>query len=184
MDRATYVILRAVHPSWCTTQLPGEVADLLGCRPEDLASLRKPGRGLAFLDRGPGTLRVVGVHRSADLMAREMARNRVLAVAQLTEKLVFNLPDSVERHLEIQTYPRGEHGARGTDDGLIWFIPLDEYRRYREERRNDERPSISAGRESHVYLAKSTLPKFRPPVDELEGPAALPRPSIRAPRSG
>ena len=164
-----WVILRAVHPSWCTAQLPSEVADLLGCRPEDLEGLQRPGRAIAFLDRGPGTLRVIGTQRSAEVLAREMAQNRVVGVAQLTGKLVFNLPDDVERHLSIATYSRGEHGARGTDDTIVWFLPKGEYYEYREATRTGGPfRGLRAGQIPHVYLARSLFSGFRPPSSELE----------------
>ena len=169
MREEGWVVLRAVHPSWCTAQLPGEVADLLRCRAEELERLQKPGRAIAFLDRGPGTLRVIGTHRSADLLAKEMAANRVVGISQLTQKLVFNLPDDVERHLGITTYPRGEHGARGTDDTLLWFLPSEEYYAYREATRGEgEFHPPPAGPVPHLYLAKSLLANLRPPLSELE----------------
>lgn len=169
MASEEWVVLRAVHPSWCTAQLPSEVAELLGCRVEDIEQLQKPARAVAFLDRGAGTLRVVGTHRSADLFAREMAQNRVVGVAQLTGKLVFNLPDDVERHLGIVSYPRGEHGARGTDDTILWFLPRTEYYEYREaERSPGGYRGLRSGAVPHVYLARSLLPGLRPAVAELE----------------
>lgn len=164
-----WVILRAVHPSWCTAQLPSEVADLLGCRPEDLEGLQRPGRAIAFLDRGPGTLRLIGTHRSADLLAREMAQNKVIGVAHLTGKLVFNFPDAVEHHLGIVSYPRGEHGARGTDDTVVWFLPKGEYYEYREvTRAGASFRTLRSGQLPHVYLARSLFSAFRPPCAELE----------------
>ncbi|MDE1821300.1 MAG: hypothetical protein KGJ23_14385 [Euryarchaeota archaeon] len=183
MPSEEYVVLRAVHPSWCTGQLPGEVADLLGCRVQDLEGLQRPGRSIAFLDRGAGTLRVIGTHRSAELFAREMAQNRVVGVAQLTGKLVFNLPDDVERHLAISTYPRGEHGARGTDDTLLWFLPKGEYYEYREVTRGaEEFRGLRSGAAPHVYLAKSLISGLRPPVTELERGALLAAPTLSSPR--
>ncbi len=169
MREEGWVVLRAVHPSWCTAQLPGEVADLLGCRAEELERLQRPGRAIAFLDRGPETLRVIGTHRSADLLAKEMASNRVVGISQLTQKLVFNLPDDVERHLGITTYPRGEHGARGTDDTLLWFLPSEEYYAYREATRGGaEYHHPPASLVPHLYLARSLLLNLRPPLSELE----------------
>ncbi len=169
MAGPNWVILKAIHPSWCTAQLPGEVAELLGCRAEDLASLTRPARGIAFLDRGPGVARVVGMHRSAVLLSGEMTANRVVDVAQLTEKMLFNIPDAVERHLGLKTYPRGDRGAQGTDDTLLWFLPEPEYALYRKETREGKAfPGLPGGETPHVYVTKSLLGDFRPGLEAFE----------------
>jgi hypothetical protein len=179
MAGPNWVVLKATHPSWCTAQLPGEVAELLGCRAEDLAPLTRPARGIAFLDRGPGVVRVVGMHRSARLLSVEMTANRVVDVAQLTEKMLFNIPDAVERHLGLKTYPRGDRGAQGTDDTLLWFLPETEYAFYRKETREGRGfPGLPDGETPHVYLTKALLGDFRPGLDAYEracekGPAPL-----------
>lgn len=164
----TWVVIRAIHPSWCTLQVPGDVAQLLGCRPEDLERLTKPARAVAFLDRGQGVLRVVGVHRSATLLAKEMAMNRVVGTAQLTEKAVFNLPDAVERHLDLKTFKRGDKGAYGTDDSVAWVLPESEYYRFRAEEREGKGEGMTEGSDVHLYLVKSLFPGLLPSVDALE----------------
>lgn len=151
-----YVILKAVHPTWCTTQLPGEVAELLGCSRKDLDGMKRPGRSIAFLARGQGVLRVVGFLRSADLLAKELAGNRVVAMAQLTEKLVFNIPASAEQYLGIKSYQKGTTGTRGTDDMVVWYMPEGEYYEYRELTRDgNEFTSLHSGSVPTVYLSKS-----------------------------
>jgi hypothetical protein len=164
----TWVVIRAIHPSWCTLQVPGDVAELLGCRPEDLEKLTKPARAVAFLDRGPGVLRVIGVHRSADLLAKEMAMNRVVGTAQLTDKGVFNLPDAVETHLGLSTFPRGDKGASGTDDSVAWLLPEKEYYEFREGERQGKGYGMTKGDDVHLYLVKSLFPGLLPSIDSME----------------
>lgn len=164
----TWVVIRAIHPSWCTLQVPGDVAQLLGCRPEDLEKLTKPARAVAFLDRGPGVLRVIGVHRSAPLLAREMAQNRVVGTAQLTDKAVFNLPDAVESHLGLQTFKRGDKGASGTDDSVAWLLPEAEYYQFRKDEREGKSYGMTEGDDVHLYLVKSLFPGLLPSIESME----------------
>lgn len=162
-----YVVLRAVHPTWLTTNLPAEVARLLRYDTSDPRELRSPGRGIAFLARGPGIVRVVASFPAREVLAVEIVRNRYLAPARLTDKLLFNLPGAVQKHLGVQTQPRGENGIRATDDTLIWFLPAPEYYEFRA-RDWAEKPwtGPSPGGFAHVYLARSILPMPKG-LDEL-----------------
>lgn len=166
-ETAVWVVMRAVHPTWCMLQVPQEIGELLGARPEELAKLTRPAHAIAFLDRGPSTVRVIGVHRSADLLAREMAKNRVVGTAQMSAKGVFNLPDAVEQHLGLKVYPRKDSPATSTDDTVAWLLPEEEYYRYRREEREKESPA--SGEEYHVYLVRSLFPGLRPSVEVMEG---------------
>ena len=170
MAAENYVVLKSIHPTWCTTQLPGEVAELLGSSAEDLKGLHRPARSLAFLARGQGTLRVLSLFRSSDLLQREMRENRVVATAQLTDKLVFNIPAAVEEYLGLVSFPRETPSTRGTDDMIVWFIPEEEYYEYRDLTR-DKSPfsALSSGQTPRVYLTKSIFSALRPSLSEEEG---------------
>ena len=163
-----YVVLRAVHPTWLTLQLPGEVAQLIQYDPHEARGLRGPGRGIAFFLRGPGIVRVVSTYRSPEVLPIETVGNRFLALARLSEKLVFNLPMQVIRHLGLQTQPRGPNAIRATDDSILWFMPAPEYYEFRAQERSDHGwKGPSPGGLAHVYLAKSIVP-FPRELSDLE----------------
>ncbi|MGC2033985.1 MAG: hypothetical protein WA761_00895 [Thermoplasmata archaeon] len=163
-----YVILRAVHPSWLVLQLPREVADLIQYQAGEDRDLHPPGRGIAFLARGPGTVRVIPSFRARDVLGVETLRNRFLAVARTNERLLINLPATVTRHLGIKVTTKAPSGTRSTDDGLIWFLPAPEYYEYRaRERTKKAWNGPSTGGFAHVYLAKSLLP-FPRELSDLE----------------
>ena len=69
-----YVVLKAVHPSWCTTHLPRDVAELLEISSDMLRGLHRPARAIAFLSRNPGTLRVLNLYRGGDRLANIESR--------------------------------------------------------------------------------------------------------------
>jgi hypothetical protein len=167
-----YVVVRAVHPKWLSMQLPGEVAALIQFNPRDTRSLRSPGRGISFLARGPGIVRVVASYAARDILAVETLWNRNISPARVSDKLLFNLPATVVRHLGLKTESRGPTGAKSTDDGLIWFVPAPEYYEYRARARDPAGWSgPSSGGFAHVYLARSVLPLEGGfgPLAELEG---------------
>src|SRR5208283_1824507 len=83
-----YVGLKTVHPTWLTLQLPSEVAELLRFDPNSRQDSRVPGRGLAYLARGPGIARVVSAYAARELLPVEIVRERYLATAHPTEKLL------------------------------------------------------------------------------------------------
>ncbi|HYA57457.1 MAG TPA: hypothetical protein VEH57_03215 [Thermoplasmata archaeon] len=152
-----YVIVRAMHPTWLTMQLPAEVADLIRFRPEE-GLHRETSRSVSFLARGAGVARVIATHPAREALAVETVRNRLLATARPGERLLFTLPAPVVQHLGLKVYSKGPH-LRGTDDSLVWFVPAPEYYEYRSV--------VAAGRAwvapssgpfAHVYVAKSLLP--------------------------
>jgi hypothetical protein len=153
-----YVVLRAAHPSWLTLQLPAEVGTLIQYDRQEVRDLRTPGRGIAFLARGPGVVRVVASYRAQEILAVETVRNRYIAPAGLSEKGLFSLPGSVAAHLALQVQPRNGSNARFTDDSVIWFLPAPEYYGW---------TGPSTGGFAHVYLCRSLLP-FAPDLAELE----------------
>ena len=163
-----YVVLKAAHPTWLTLQLPNEVAQLIQYDPNEVRDLRAPGRGIAFLARGPGIVRVVASFRAPEILAIETVRNRFIAPARLTDKLVFNLPIPVVRHLGLQTQPRGPNETRATDDSILWFLPAPEYYEFRARERSEKGwNGPSPGGFAHVYLSKSLVP-FPPELGDLE----------------
>ena len=175
------VILRAVHPTYLNTQLPSEVAELLQYRLEEVRHLTAPARGIAFFARGPGTVRVVASFRAGDLLAAETAKNRYLAAAQLTEKLVFSLPEAVVDHLGLRSQPRGPHGIKSTDDSVVWFLPAPEYYEFRAaERAGRPYAGPATGGLAHVYLAKSLLefPSAGVDPESLERDLGAPRAEV------
>lgn len=153
-----YVIVRAVHPSWLTMQLPLEVAELLRFRPEEGAA-HEASRSVSFLARGAGIVRVIATHPAREALAVETVRGRLLATARPGDRHIFSMPTAVLRHLGVQVYSRGPRAGRGTDDRTIWFVPAPEYYEYRavaEAGRSWTGPS--SGPFAHVYLAKSIFP--------------------------
>lgn len=162
-----YVVLRAVHPTWLAAQLPAEVATLIQFDPKAVRELRSPSRGLSFLARGPGIVRVVGSYASREIVPVETVRNRFIAPARVSERLLFNLPAAVVRHLGLRTELRPPAGAKATDDGLIWFVPAPEYYEFRALERSPRGwGGPSPGGFAHVYLARSVLP-LGPAFDQL-----------------
>jgi hypothetical protein len=153
-----YVVLRAVHPTWLTMQLPLEVADLIRFRPEE-GPAREASRSISFLARGPGVARVISTHAAREALAVETVRGRLLASARPGERHLFSLPTALLRHLGLQIYSRGPRAGRGTDDRTIWFVPAPEYYEYRSVV-GVGRPwtSPSVGPYAHVYVAKSLFP--------------------------
>lgn len=163
-----YVVLTTVQPGWLTVHLPETVGQLLQYG-ADGARSRGPGRGLAFLARGRGVVRVVDSFRARELVPLESARGRYVALAHVTERRLFNLPHAVMDHLGAQLMRR-EHGAAGwtSDDMLVWFVPAPEYYEYRaRERRGEPWKGPSTGGLAHVYLARGLLPIY-PELDGLE----------------
>ena len=153
-----YVIVRAVHPTWLTMQLPLEVAELLRFRPEE-GGAHEASRAISFLSRGPGLVRVIAAHPAREALAVETVRGRLLATARPGERHIFSLPTAVLRHLNLQVYSRGPKAGRGTDDRTVWFVPAPEYHEYRsvvEAGRSWSGPSN--GPFAHVYVAKSLFP--------------------------
>ena len=154
-----WVVLWATCPSSNYMALPRDVAKILGCSRDDLAKLRRPQRAVAFLARPDHTVRVVGMHRHADLVAQALHRNEVVGIAQVTPtNVTFNIPDAVEEHLGLQTYRRLGKGyvVTGTDDTLAWVMPAVEYYPFRKADR-EGLPLAQPEGGVHVYLRKSVF---------------------------
>ncbi len=151
-----YVIVRASHPSWLVTQLPVEVAEMLGYHPSDAAN-GPESRSVSFLARGPGVLRVVATYPAREALAIESLNGRWIASAQPGDRFMFSLPVAVYKYLGLTVIPRGAHPARGTDDTIVWFVPEDEYYDFRAAGSGSRRAGTAKERPglAHVYLAKS-----------------------------
>ena len=165
--RTNWLILRAVHPASSSTQLPSEVASLLGIEPHWLATLDKPSRVISFLSRGPGVLRVIANVTAGDLYISELAQHRVIGMAATNPQLVINLPDAVERYLKLTTYQLDRPGLTGTDDSIAWLAPVEEVRALRRAIRNGQKPPLT-GAGAHAYLIKAESDGLLPPLESLE----------------
>ncbi|HEV2231314.1 MAG TPA: hypothetical protein VGV64_07740 [Thermoplasmata archaeon] len=167
-----YVALQTVHPTWLTLQLPTEVAELIQYQDHLGGSSRTPGRGLAYLARGPGIVRIVSAYAAREVLPIEIVQNRYLATAHTTNRLLHNLPQAVIQHLGVEIVARGEKRTRSTDDELLYFLPAPEYYEFRAVERLERRwEGPESGGLAHVYLAKGVLPlpgEF-PALAELEG---------------
>jgi hypothetical protein len=164
-----YVIVRATHPTWLTMQLPAEVAELICFRPEAGAN-RDPSRTIAFVARGPGVARVIASHPAREALAIETVRNRLIASARPGERHLFTLPTPVVQHLGLHVYTRGSK-LRGTDDGIVWFVPAPEYYEYRSVVAAGKAwNGPSSGPFARVYVMRSLFPFPRevPMLAELE----------------
>ena len=153
-----YVVVWASHPSWMTLQFPRNVAEILGYHPEE-GSQRDASRTISFLGRGSGVARVVATHPAREALAVETVRSRFLASARPGDRHVFTLPTALVTHLGLRVAQRGPRAGRGSDDGLVWFVPAPEYYEYRSV--------VDGGREwtqpsnapfAHVYLTRSLYP--------------------------
>jgi hypothetical protein len=163
-----YVVLRAVHPTYLNLQFPVEAAEFIEFDVERAKALPPAARGMAFVARGPGVVRVLTLLGAGDVLPIELQRNRYLATALVSERLIFNLPEAVSQHLglKVQT-ARGKEG-RFTDDGLLWFLPAPEYYEFRARQRSG-RPwqGPATGAFGHLYLSRSVIP-WAPELDGIE----------------
>ncbi len=154
-----WVVLWATCPTSNYLALPRDVAKILGCTRDDLAKLRRPQRAVAFLARPDNTVRVVGMHRHADLVAQALHRDEVVGIAQVTPtNVTFNIPDAVEEYMGLQTYrrPGKDYAVTGTDDTLAWIMAASEYYPFRRGEREGEPWSQPEGG-AHVYIRKSVF---------------------------
>jgi len=153
-----YVVVWASHPSWLSLQLPREVADLIGYQPEE-GPHRDSSRSISFLARGPRIARVVATHPAREVLAVETVRSRLVATARPGDRHVFALPTGLVDYLGLRVVERGPRTGRGTDDGLVWFVPAPEYYEHHsvlDAGRTWSQPSNAPF--GHVYLTRSLYP--------------------------
>jgi hypothetical protein len=125
-----FVIIWASHPSWLTLQLPKDVGELIGYRPEE-GSQHDASRTVSFLARGPQVARVVATHRAREVLAIETVRGRLIASARPGDRRIFTLPNALTEYLGLRVLQRGPRAGRGTGDGLVWFAPAPDFYEYR-----------------------------------------------------
>lgn len=162
-----WVVLWATCPTSNYLALPRDVAKILGCTREDLAKLRRSQRAIAFLVRPDSTVRVVGMHRHADLVTQALHRNEVVGIAQVTPtNVTFNIPDAVEEYVGLQTYqrPGKDYAVTGTDDTMAWTMLASEYYPFRRAAR-EGKPWTQPEGGAHVYFRKSLFPNVQPDLD-------------------
>lgn len=154
-----YVILRAVHPSRLITQLPREVAELLGF-PLGGPIGRTDSRSISFLGRGDGLVRVVATYPVREAIALESIRGSLLGSAQFGEKFIFNLPATVLVHLGVQVRISEDRPGRGTADSLLWLLPAPEYYQYRADTGEGKAWTgpLDESDLAHIYLVRSHVP--------------------------
>lgn len=172
-NASDWVVIWATCPLSNYMVLPRDVATILGCTREDLAKLRRPERAIAFMARPNHTLRVVGMHRSAELVGRALGSNEVVGIAQVTPtNVTFNTPDAVEAHMRLETYrrPGKDYVVTGTDDVVAWMMPAPEYYPYRQATRAGK-PYVEPPGGAHVYFRKSLFSNLLPSLEEMEAVA-------------
>jgi hypothetical protein len=140
-----WVVVKATAPHWFTLQVPQTVAKMMGLR----VDLLRPGRKIAFLNRGPEVVRVVPVFEAPEDVAAEVASGTALAVATFTKDLLFTLPCTVQKHLQLRISRRGVHRVKGTDDLVAWMVP---------EREWELESTAAVPPAVHVYLTRSLFP--------------------------
>ncbi len=106
--------------------MPKVVAEKIGLR----ADLPSPGNGIAFLDRGPGVLRVMAVADPSVGSTKE-STDALIDVAAPTKRLLFCLPRKVKRKLRL-----------GASPIVAWVVP--------------EREWAEETTRAYVYLVSST----------------------------
>lgn len=154
-----YVILHALRPTYLNLQLPKEAAVFLGYDAGEALRFRSPGRGIAFLSRGPDVVRVISSFQAREILPVETLNDRYIGFTRPSRKLVFNLPQTVQQHLGLKVEARGPHGQKMTDDSLVWFIPAPEYYEFAAVLRAGRRwLGPGPGGFPHLYLTKSLFP--------------------------
>ena len=165
-----WAVLWATCPLSNYMILPRDVATILGCAREDIAKLRRPQRAIAFLARPAQALRVVGMHRHADIVGRALAAHEVVGISQVTPtNVTFSIPDAVEEHMGLETYrrPGKDYVVTGTDDTVAWIMPAGEYYPFRRAER-EGKPWLQPLGGAHIYFRKSLFPALMPAVEDLE----------------
>ena len=162
-------MLWATCPTSNYLALPRDVANILGCTREDLAKLRRTQRAIAFLAHPDQTVRVVGMHRHADLVTQALRQNQVVGIAQVTPtNVTFNIPDAVEEYLGLQTYqrPGKDYAVTGTDDTMAWIMLASEYYPFRRAAR-EGKPWTQPEGGAHVYFRKSLFSTALPSLEVM-----------------
>jgi hypothetical protein len=160
-----WTVLKASTTSWMYTSIPYEVAQLIGCREDVIEKLPHHLRTLAFLNRGPGRLRIVPSHNSQEILQREMYD--VVSICQINPHNAIRINEKVASHLELDVRRKGAKGFESFDP-IAFVAPQAEYLDYVEA---TAKGSAYESREvGHVYLAKPVIKGkwVWPTLDDLE----------------
>ena len=159
-------MLKAATTSWMYTSIPYEVAQLIGAREDVIEKLPPHLRTLAFLDRGPGRLRIVPSHNSQELLQEEMYG--VVSICKINPHLAIRITEKVAKHLELDVRRKGKGGFESCDP-IAFVAPLREYREYVETA--SKGGNYEPKEVGHVYITKASFKgKWAwPSVDEVEG---------------
>ena len=166
-------VFKTVNPSWGSLGLGTEVHDLLGVPQPPGGTLTPEERMLAFLDRGPGTVRVINEFASARLFAESLIQHKVIAQALPGQTFTFNLPDKVEKFLGMVTEWDPKSRNTRTLDTLAWIMPEDEYLAYRKATQDGGTYQLPKAGPAPLYLRKATFAStgLLRPLKEMEGAA-------------
>ncbi|MDG6912394.1 MAG: hypothetical protein JRN35_04865 [Nitrososphaerota archaeon] len=160
-----WTVLKACTTSWMYTSIPYEVAQLIGAREDVIEKLPPHLRTLAFLDRGPGRLRIVPSYNSQELLQKEMYG--VVSLCKINPHLAIRITEKAAKHLELDVRRKGNGGFECFDP-IAFVAPLQEYRGYVDAA---SKGTVYEPREvGHVYLTKASFKgKWAwPTVDEVE----------------
>ena len=147
-----WTVLKAATTSWMYTSIPYEVAQLIGAREDVIKKLPPHLRTLAFLDRGPGRLRIVPSYNSQELLQKEMYG--VVSLCKINPHLAIRITEKVAKHLELDVRRKGNGGFESYDP-IAFVARLQEYRGYVEAAsKGDPYEPREAG---HVYITKAAF---------------------------
>ena len=147
-----WTVLKASTTSWMYTSIPYEVAQLIGCREDVIEKLPHHLRTLAFLNRGPGRLRIVPSYNSQEILQKEMYD--VVSICQINPHNAIRINEKVASHLELDVRKKGAKGFESFDP-IAFVAPQSEYLNYVE---TEVKGTAYEPREvGHVYLAKPII---------------------------
>lgn len=160
-----WTVVKAATTSWMYTSIPYEVAQLIGSREEVIEKLPNHLRTLAFLNRGPGRLRIVPSYNSQELLQREMYD--VVSICQINPHLAIRITEKVATHLGLDVRRKGNRGFESFDP-IAFVVPQSEYLGYVDAAVKGT--TYEAKEVGHVYLAKPVIKGkwVWPSVEELE----------------
>lgn len=160
-----WMVLKAATTSWMYTSIPYEVAQLIGAQEVTIEKMPPHLRTLAFLDRGPGRLRIVPSYNSQELLHEEMYG--VVSLCKINPHLAIRITEKVAKHLELDVRRKGNRGFESYDP-IAFVAPLHEYREYVEAA--SKGTTYEPREVSHIYMMKATFKGkwVWPTVDEVE----------------
>ncbi len=160
-----WTVLKASTTSWMYTSIPYEVAQLIGCREDVIEKLPHHLRTLAFLNRGPGRLRIVPSYNSQEVLQKEMYD--VVSICQINPHNAIRINEKVASHLELDVRRKGSKGFESFDP-IAFVAPQNEYLAFVEA--SAKGATYEPREVGHVYLAKPVIKGkwVWPTLDDLE----------------